>query len=177
MSIRRKRLLAAIVIVALVLLILSALRSPPQPPISTSVTISFLGFTNFPSNNWPYARFAISNQAPYAVRLHGFRSEVQGNQNGLAPVVDTRMPECHFVPDLNARSTTTYAIGQPSDEPASAPRRFDLALSQYTMSERWFDLVWRHDWLQRFGALRMINTRRILDPTNHTTISSPWLKR
>jgi hypothetical protein len=177
MTNRRKRLLATITMVAFALLLLTALRHTPQPPIATAVTISFLGFTNFPSNNWLYARFAVSNQAAYAVRLHGIRSEVQGNQNGLAPIVDTRMPECHFVPVLNARNTTTYAIGQPSDEPASALWRFDLALSQYTISEKWFDFVWRHDWLQRFGALHLINSQRILDPTNHTTVTSPWLKR
>jgi hypothetical protein len=177
MSKRRKGQLAAVAILVAVVFVLLAVRNAPQPPIAKAVTISFVGFTNFPSNNWRYARFAVSNEAAYDVRLRGFGSEIEGNRNGLAPVVDIRMPECHFVPVLKGRAAVTYAIGEPSDEPASAPWRFNLTFAHYDVSARWFDVVFQRPWLQRLGAMRLVKTEAMFDPTNSTTISSPWLKR
>ncbi|HEV7923800.1 MAG TPA: hypothetical protein VGR14_00485 [Verrucomicrobiae bacterium] len=177
MNKRRKGQLAAVAILAAVVCVLLAVRNAAQPPIAKAVTISFIGFTNFPSNIDRFARFTISNAAAYDVVLRGFGSEVEGGQHRMAPIVDLRMPECHFVPVLKGRDAVTYAIGEPSDETASAPWRFDLMFAHYDMSARWFDVVWRRPWLQRLGAMRLVKTEGMFDPTNCTTISSPWLKR
>jgi len=65
---RYKRWLLLSALLAIILLALLTLTSRP-PAIASAITITFLGYTNAqPGNNWRFALFSISNQAPYTVR-------------------------------------------------------------------------------------------------------------
>lgn len=177
MSSRRMAAFAATLVIAGALSILGWLGGTAQTQRTSAITISFLGFTNFPGNKLRYARFEISNPGLSDVRVWGWWSEVQSNRYKLAPVIDSRMTECRFIPVLKSKAVLTNVIGQPSDLPFAEPWRFVLAYSQYTVSGRWLDLAWRHPWMGRLGAQRFVDSQRILSPTNQMTAASPWLKR
>jgi hypothetical protein len=149
-----------------------------EAPGNSAITISLLGLKQTPNDHWPFARFVISNGAPYDVRIYGFWSEVEGNGNDLAPIVNPSDSECHFQSVLKSHSAVTNAIGQPSvEEPIPAPWRFNLSYAQMTLDRRWDDFVWHHRWLARYGAMRLIDDQSILSPTNHHPVSGPWMER
>jgi hypothetical protein len=173
----RVRYKGRLVIAALVVITLIALLtfSSRPPAIAGAITITFLGYTNAqPGNNWRFALFSVYNQAAYTVRGYEDSVEVEG-------VPDRKRQATHpgYAPalELKAGQSMLMAIGEPYDLPAAGRWRFAMAFSRYTWRSWWLDKSFSGRLPLKVGPVVLVDSQRVLDPTNHVTVTTAWLTK
>ena len=163
----RMLFLALVPIILIALLILG--RRPPA--IANAITITFLKYTNAPGGNWRFALFSVSNQAPYTVRGYEDWVEIDGLSGYKGPAIH---PGPTPPPELKAHRSMLMAVGEPygqPDIPEGGRWRFAMAFSRYTWRTWWLDQAFR-------GRLPLrVDPQRVLNPTNHVTITTAWLTK
>ena len=164
---RNKRLALVSALVAIILLALLTLSSRP-PAIGNAFSITFIGYTNAqPNNNWRFALFSISNQAPYTVRGYEDSVEVEGAPDQKGPAIH---PGPVPWPELKAGQSMVMAVGEPVALPEAGRWRFAMSFSRYTWREWWLDQSVR----RRLPLL--VNPQRP-NPTNHVSVTTAWLTK
>ena len=77
-----KRWILVAVLVAILLATLHSLVSGGHPAVTTSVTMTLVGYTNLAGSDLRFALFSVSNRAPYAIGWRGSWVEVEGKPEG-----------------------------------------------------------------------------------------------
>jgi hypothetical protein len=164
------------VLFAFLAFVFLAIRRPP-PATASAVAMKFVGYTNLPNNDLRFALFSISNQARYAVHWRGDWVEVEGNQNHKGRTVNPSLPGYTYAPVLKMGESVEFAVGEPFHATASGRWRFSMSFTRYSVQERWFDFSWRHKLPTQIGPLVLVDSQRILNPSNHVTVSTEWLTK
>jgi len=97
--------------------------------------------------------------------------EVEGNQNYLAPTLNLKLPWFKGL-TLKKGESLTIAVGDPQEE---VQWRFTTTCSPYSFRIRLFDFALNHKLPIRAGRFRLLDTQKMLNPTNSITNSSVWL--
>jgi hypothetical protein len=171
---KRWMLLSALVVIILITLVTLSNRTPAT---SSAIAITFLGYTNAPGNDWRYALFSVSNQAPYAVRWHGDSVEVEGLAYHTGPTVNPGLPGSGRAPELKAGRSMHMAVGEPHDVPENTRWRFAMSYSRYTWRAWWLDQAFRGRLPLKVGPFLLVDSQRILNRTNQVTITTSWLSK
>jgi len=176
MRARHKRwgLVAALVLV-LAVVFFNIRRHPPAA--SNAIEMTFVGYTNLPGNDLRFALFSVSNQAAYAVRWRGDWVEVEGSQNHKGRTVNSSLPGYTYEPVLKAGASLEFAAGEPFYASETGRWRFAMSFSRYSVRERWFDFSFRHKLPLKLGPLVLVDSQRILSPSNRVTVSTAWLTK
>jgi hypothetical protein len=162
---RKKRLALLSALAAIILLALLTLSSRP-PASGNTFTITFIGYTNAqPNNNWRFALFSVSNQAPYTVRGYEDLVEVEGAPDQKGPAIH---PSPIPWPELKAGGSMVMAVGEPVALPEAGRWRFAMSFSRYTWRERLLDQSVRRKLPLRVKALNL---------TNRVTVTTAWLTK
>lgn len=116
-----------------------------RPLPATSISIAFIGYTNAPNTSLRFALFCVTNQDRLAVRWRGISTEVQGDANLKAPVINRSLPWIGSpgrppVP-LKAGQTFVFAVGEPRD---GDTWRVQVGFSRVTIKERMFQFRFAH---------------------------------
>jgi len=175
MRTRHKRWALLWVLIGSLLLAILLISKPAAT--TNAIAITFVGYTNLPANPTRFAVFSASNQAPYAVRWRGQWVEVEGEQNRKAPVINPTLPGLPRQPTLKAGGSIRMAIGEPFYGSETGRWRFAMWFSRHTWQSRWLDFSFKHRLPLRLGPILLVDGQRILDPTNHVTVTSKWLER
>ena len=127
-----------IAVMLLALLFLLLLHRPDVP--SASVELKLIGFTNAPNSGTPFALISITNTDSVPIRWRGNSVEVKGNQNALAPIVNSAFPWFTANP-LKPGESMTIAVGQPND---GDKWRLNVRFARYPLKERLRDFCVKH---------------------------------
>jgi hypothetical protein len=166
---RYKRWALLSALLAIILLALLTLSSRP-PAIASAITITFFGYTNAqPGNNWRFALFSISNQAPYTVRGYADSVEVEGVPDHKGPAIH---PAYFPPPELKAGQSMLMAVGEPY-----GLREYGLAeTGRWRFAMSFARCTWRTWWLDK--SLRgRLPFREGLYPTNQVAVTTAWLTK
>ena len=163
-------------LVALLFLTIFSFRSN-SPSTARAIAMTVLGYTNPAGSHVRFAVFAVSNQAPYAVRWRGDWVEVEGTPYHKARIVNSSLPGFTYSPVLKMGESLRLAVGEPSDLAETGRWRFSMSFSRYSAPERWLDFSFRHKLPLRLGPLVLVDEQRILNPSNHVNVSSVWLTK
>ncbi len=152
------------------------LSTRSQPPATISaIGMTFVGYTNAPNNNGRFAMFSVSNHAGHSIRWWGDWVEVEGSSEHKARIVNPSLPGFTKNPVLKAGASLRLAVGDPFSGPETGRWRFIMSFSRYSLRERWLDFSFRHRLPLKIGPIVLVDDQRILNPTNHVTVSSKWL--
>ena len=137
--------------------------------------MTFLGYTNLPGNNLRFALFSASNQAPYAIKRRGSWVEIEGTPDHKAETINPSLPGYPREPVLKPAGSFRVAIGEPSFDSERRRWRLSMSYAPYTWRERWFDFSLRRKLPLRLGSIVLVDTERLLSPTNNVTVATGWL--
>ena len=171
---KRWGLVAALVVVFAV--VIFSIRSHPSAT-SSAIEMTFVGYTNLPGNDLRFALFSVSNQAAYAIRWRGDWVEVEGSQNHKGRTVNSSLPGYTYEPVLKAGASLEFAVGEPFYAFETGRWRFSMSFSRYSVRERWFDFSSRHKLPLKLGPLVLVDSQRILSPSNRIIVSTAWLTK
>ncbi len=161
-----------------VVLLVALLSVSGRPRGRTSaVTMTFVGYTNLPGDHLRFALFAVSNQAPYAIRWRGSWVEVEGSSGHKGETVNPSLPGFTRNPILKAGGALTMAIGEPFYDSGDGRWRFAMSFAPYTWREWWFDFSVGHKLPLRLGSVVLVDTQRMLSPSNNATATTAWLTK
>jgi hypothetical protein len=163
----------AVFVAILVGAILITKRHPPAT--ASGIEMLLVGYTNAPSNNGHFALFCITNHAGYSVRWWGDWVEVEGSSERKAKIVNPALPGFTRAPVLKAGESLKLAVGDPFTGPETGRWRFSMSCSRYSIRVRWLDFSFHHRLPMKLGPIVLVDDQRILNPTNHVTVSSQWL--
>src|SRR5690242_1933151 len=100
-------LLSAVMVIVLIALLFLSSR---PPAITNALAITFVGYTKARgSNNWRFALFSVSNQAPYTVRGYEDWVEIEGVPDYKGPAMH---PGPMPVPELKAHRSMLMAVDE-----------------------------------------------------------------
>ena len=167
--------LVAVLVIVLAVVIFSIGSHPSAT--SSAIEMTFVGYTNLPGNDLRFALFSVSNQAAYAIRWRGDWVEVEGSQDHKGRVVNSSLPGYTYEPVLKAGASLDFAVGEPFYAFETGRWRFSMSFSRYSVPERWFDLSLRHKLPLKLGPLVLVDSQRILSPSNRVTVSTAWLTK
>lgn len=176
MRARHKRWVLISGLLAIILIAFLALSSRP-PATGSAVAIAFLGYTNSPGNHMRFALFSVSNQAPYSVRWYGDWVEVDGVPYHKAPIANSSLAGFRRAPVLEGGRSLLMAVGEPSDEPGNGRWRFAMLFSRYTWRAWWVDQSFRGKLPLKVGPFVLVDAQRVLNQSNHVTVTTEWLTR
>lgn len=176
MRARHRRWVLISALVAMILIALLALSSRPRAT-GRAVAIAFLGYTNPPGSDTRFALFSVSNQAPYTVRWYGDWVEVEDVPYHKARIANPNLPGFTHAPVLEGGRSLLMAVGEPSDEPGNGRWRFGMLFSRYTWRAWWVDQSFRGKLPLKAGPFVLVDAQRVLNPSNHVTVTTEWLKR
>ena len=125
MRTHRKRWLALAVAIA-VLLAIIVNYSSNAPAVSSTVTLSFVGYTNLANNNLRFALLSVSNRAAYSIRWHGDWVEIEGSPYYKARTANPNLPGYRRTSVLKGGDSFAMAVGEPLH--SSETGRWSLAL-------------------------------------------------
>lgn len=171
-------IVALIAVIALAFLVLSN----QETATADAVRLKFAGFTNAPNDpsHRLFAMFCVSNCAGYSLRWHDAWTEVEGSPEHHARISNRSLPGFGggpgFSPVFHPGDSFQFAVGDPFDASETGRWRFDLSFSRYSFKERWLDFSFQHRLPLKLGPIVLVDSQRILDPTNHVTVKSEWLK-
>jgi hypothetical protein len=144
---------------------------------SNAIAMTFVQYTNLPGNDLRFALFSVSNQAAYAIHWRGDWVEVEGSQNHKGRTVNSSLPGYTYEPVLKAGACLEFAVGEPFYALETGRWRFSMSFSRYSVRERWFDFSIRHKLPLKLGPLVLVDSQRILSPSNQVTVSTAWLTK
>lgn len=170
MSVRYKRCALLGVLIAILLIVILSRIQPSTT--ADAIGMTFVGYTNLPGNVTRFALFSVSNRSSYAVRWRGDWVEVAGSRERRARTVNPSLPGYTYEPVLNGGGSLGLAVGEPSD---NEDWRFIMSWSRYSWQERWLDFSFRHRLPLKLGPVALIDSERILSPSNRVTVSTAWL--
>lgn len=175
MSAHSKR--RGLVLAGLAVILVVAILSTRSVPLATAnaIEMTFVGYTNPPSNFGRFAVLSVSNRAGYRIVWRGDWVEVQGSSEHRAKVVNPNLPGYKRNPVLNAGESIKLAVGQPFYAPETGSWRFCMSFSRYSFRERWLNFSFRHKLPFKLGPIVLVDDQRILSPTNRVTVSTEWL--
>jgi hypothetical protein len=176
MRARQKRWTLLAVLAAILLFAFLSL-SHGHRATPSAVAMTFVGYTNPPDSHLRFVLFSVSNQAPYAVRWRGSWVEVEGDPGHKAETINRSLPGFTRQPTLKAGGALRLAIGEPLYDSESAHWRYAMSFTPYTWRERWFDFSVRHKLPLRLGSLVLIDTQRMLNPSNNVAVATEWLTK
>jgi len=171
-----KRWGLVLVLISLIAFVLLVFRRPP-PATASAIAMKFVGYTNLPNNDLRFALFAVSNQTMYAIRWRGDWVEVEGSQYHKGRTVNPSLPGYTYGPVLGKGESVEFAVGEPFYGSESGRWRFSMSFTRYSFQDRWFDFSRRHQLPMQIGPLVLVDSQRILNPSNHVTVSTEWLTK
>ena len=175
---KRWVLLSALLTILLVVLVILSSRPPAT---HSAITATFLGYTNAPNaggGDTRFALFSLSNQAPYTVRWYGDSVEVEGVPSyHTGPAMNPNLPGYTRASVLKAGRTLLMAVGEPYDLPETGRWRFAMSYSRYTWRAWWVDQAFRGKLPFRVGPVVLVDAQRVLNATNHVTVTTAWLTK
>jgi hypothetical protein len=127
--------------------ILLAILAKPSP--TTSIGVAFLGYTNLPNNHLRFALFRIANHDRVQLRWRGVSTEVEGDSNLKAPIMNPSLPWITPTP-LKIGGSRTLGVGEPLD---GERWRVQLCFSRCTLRERLFQYGMTHNLPSPFTRL------------------------
>ena len=176
MRVPYKRWTLLVVLAAVPLVAFLSLSGRPRAKAS-AVTMTFGGYTNLPGNHLRFALFSVSNQASYAISWRGSWVEVEGSPDHKTETVNPSLPGFTRKPVLKAGGALRMAIGEPFDGSESGRWRFAMSFAPHTWRERWFDFSVRHKLPLRLASVVLVDTQRMLSPSNNATVTTAWLTK
>jgi hypothetical protein len=132
----RRILFGSIFAAAAILLLVAIILTNRQPPAGVKITL--IGYTN--GGNWPFAVFTLSNGDSVPIQSRGYFSEVEGNGNLLAPVINFNLPRLTNI-TLSASESVVFAVGQPTD---GERWRISYRFNRVTRKQRVKQYLWQH---------------------------------
>ena len=176
MRARYKRWGLVATLVVILAVVIFSIRSDPSAT-SSAIEMKFVGYTNLPGNDLRFALFSVSNQTAYAIRWRGDWVEVEGSQNHKGRTVNSSLPGYTYKPVLKAGASLEFAVGEPFYASETGRWRFSMSFSRYSVRERWFDFSSRHKLPLKLGPVVLVDSQRILSPSNQVTVSTAWLTK
>ena len=137
---RVRRYFAVVAVIALLIVGAILLLILVKPSAPASLSVSFTGYTNLPNNHLRFALFTITNFDRLPLRWRGVGTEVEGDNNLKAPVVNPSLPWITPKP-LKTGGSMMLAIGEPLD---GERWRVQLRFSRCTFRERLYQFAMVH---------------------------------
>ena len=135
-----RRFLAMAFVIALIVAVAILFFIRVKPAAPTSLSASFAGYTNLPNNHLRFALFTITNFDRLPLRWRGVVTEVEGDNNLKAPIVNPSLPWITPTP-LKPGSSMMLAVGEPLD---GERWRVQLRFSRCTFRERLYQFAIVH---------------------------------
>ena len=149
----------------------------PAPTAASAIAMNFIGYTNLPNNDRRFALFSVSNQANYAICWRGDRVEVEGSPNHQGRTINPNLPGWRYAPVLRPGESVEFAMGEPFYDSEHGRWRFSMSFARYSLQARWLDYAWSHKVPSKIGPLVLVESQRLLNPSNHVTASTEWLTK
>jgi hypothetical protein len=177
MSRRRKRWLLAVLSALIVLIAIVASRLRPETPTADAVAILFMGYSNPPASDRKFGFFVVTNRAGYDVRWHGDGVEIEGRQGLQGRIVNRTLPGGTYTPVLKSGESFVLNIGEPFYADETGRWRFTTTFTRYDYRERWHDLAMKGKAPTHIGRIVLLDSQKILNPSNYTRVSSDWMTK
>ena len=137
---RARRYFAVVSVIALLIAGAILLLIVTKPSTPASLSVSFTGYTNLPNNSLRFALFTLANSDRLPLRWRGVATEVEGDNNLKAPIVNSSLPWITLTP-LKTGGSMTLAVGEPLD---GERWRVQLRFSRCTIKERLYQFAIVH---------------------------------
>jgi hypothetical protein len=177
MKAHRKVWLVLVISFMALLLIISVAPDSTTSTVSNAVTISFVGYTNPPGNVTRFALFWVSNAATCSIHWRNNWVEVEGHPDHMARTVNRTLPGYTYDAVLRSGRSMPMAVAEPFDSTESGRWKFVMMYSPYRIQEWWLDLSFQHNLPLKLGPLVLVDSQRVLNPSNFVTINSEWLTK
>jgi hypothetical protein len=145
--------------------------------VTDAVSINLLSSTNIPGSDRKFMLFSIINRAEYSIRWHGDWVEVEGKPQRQGRIFNNLLPGKTYAPVLKPGQSFVLNIGEPFYGFETGRWRFVTSFTRYDFPERWHDLAMKGKAPNHIGRFVFVDSPKILDPTNHTQVSTPWFSK
>lgn len=163
---RSKRSLAVAILLVMISAAAILLLRSSGTPARGSLNVQFLGYTNLPSGNLRFALFTMANADRVPLRWRGVATEIDGDSNLKAPVINGALPWITSSP-IKSGQSILLAVGEPYE---GEQWRVQLRFSRCTFHERLHQFAMSHK-VPAPISLLVPNTPPVY------TLNTSWIKR